>query len=208
MFCVYAEIFKNNLCIFLSIFNYYNKLWIEERKMEHLTFLSSTSTSLILSMSSELLLTTFDIAVSPSSDSWTSELAWRSAVFSFRLWRCLVDDVGGRVTQSTRPIRRNAMKRTADGILVVRILQSRITMMDSITDTVDTAIVAVTNTPLHTHAYTPNMLSPIASLCDRHTLKNNVNDLLAIHRFHRLSSARTIRYSVVVFIQPCGRKNK
>ena len=131
--------------------------------MEHLTFLSSTSTSLILSMSSELPLTTFDIAVSPSSDSWTSELAWRSAVFSSRSWRCLVDDVGGRVIQSTRPIRRNAMKRTADGILVVRRPQSRITMMDSITETVDTAIVTVTNTPLHTNTHTPN-----AGLYDRH----------------------------------------
>jgi len=59
--------------------------------------------------------------------------------------------VDGPETQSRRPRRRNATRRaTGDsGLTDDTRLHRLITMIDSITDTVDTAIVTITNTPSH-----------------------------------------------------------
>ena len=95
-------------------------------------------------MCSELLLATFDSALCCLwRDSWSSGWSWRSVLASGSSG-CLEDE---RAIHRTRPITRKATKRTTLGIVVSSKLHSRITMMDSITDAVDMAIVTVTNTP-------------------------------------------------------------
>ena len=72
-----------------------------------------------------------------------------SGLVLLRLGLTLLD---GQETHRARPTRRKATRRTTggSGVLVACRVQRRITTMDSITDTVDTAIVTITNTPSHT----------------------------------------------------------